>query len=120
MSSIQNKQYNFTMDYSPHDFFYSTHRNQLPNDNMCKVLEEDFKLNAIDCDDNQNLEKCYKHELCKNNKLVNEMYNQRNQHVTSSEGYDDLQRKRKFAILKTINLTAGIVSTLVFIYYYNK
>jgi len=120
MSNIQNKQYNFTVDYNPHDFFYSTHRNDLPSDINCEVLQEDFKLNAFDCDDNQNLDKCYKRELCKNNDLVTEMYNQRNQHITSAEGYDDLQRKRKFAILKTMNLSAGIVGTLVFIYYYNK
>ena len=53
MSSIQNKQHNFTVEYTPQDFFYSTHRGDLPDDNNCKVLEAEFKSNANDCDNNQ-------------------------------------------------------------------
>ena len=65
-------------------------------------------------------EDCYKYELCHNKHLVNKMYEQRNQHLTSEEMYDDMYKKYQFAILKTVNLTAGIVGSLVFIYYYNK
>jgi hypothetical protein len=48
------------------------------------------------------------------------MYEQRNQHLTSEESYNDLYKKYQFGILKCINLTAGIIGSLVFIYYYKK
>jgi hypothetical protein len=120
MSNISNKQYNFELNYTPYDFFYSTKRKDLPNENQCKVLEEEHKLNAFKCDDDSNLDKCYKYELCNNNNLVKTMYDKRNNHLTSGESYEDLHTKYNFAILKTLNLSAGIIGTLVFIYHYNK
>ena len=36
------------------------------------------------------------------------------------ESYEDLQTKYNFAILKTLNLSVGIIGTLVFLYHYNK
>ncbi len=120
MSNISNKQYNFELSYTPYDFFYSTNKKDLPSENKCTVLKEETRLNAFECDDDTNIEKCYHSELCKNNDLVNSMYEKRNSHVTSAESYNNLQLKYNFAILKTINLSAGIIGTLVFIYHYNK
>ena len=83
-------------------------------------MEEEQKINAFKCDDDSNLDKCYKYELCKNNNLVTTMYDRRNNHLTSGESYEDLQTKYNFAVLKTLNLSVGIIGTLVFIYHYNK
>jgi hypothetical protein len=120
MSNISNKQYNFELSYTPYDFYYSTNRKDLPSNDKCSVLEEENKINAFKCDDDSNIEKCYQYELCKNENLVNTMYDRRNNHITSDEGYNDMQTKYNFAILKSINLSVGIIGTLVFIYHYNK
>lgn len=120
MSNISNKQYNFELSYTPYDFYYSTNRKDLPSNNKCEVLIEEKKLNAFNCDDDATIEKCYQHELCKNNNLVNTMYDRRNNHITTSESYDNIHLKYNFAVLKTINLSVGIISALVFIYHYNK
>ena len=120
MSNISNKQYNFELNYTPYDFYYSTNSADLPSDNKCIVLKEENKLNAFKCDDDSNVEKCYQYELCSNNNLVNTMYDRRNNHITTNESYQNLYTKYNFALLKTFNLSAGIIGTLVFIYQYNK
>lgn len=120
MSNISNKQYNFELNYTPYDFYYSTNRKDLPNENQCKVLEEEKKIKSFKCNDDATIDKCYKYELCKNKNLVNTMYDRRNNHITSGESYDNLHLKYNFAILKSINLSVGIIGTLVFIYHYNK
>mgnify|MGYP001185416535 CR=1 FL=1 len=118
--SISNRQYNFELNYTPYDFFYSTNRGDLPNETMCGVLEHQIKEGSINCENNDNMLNCYQHELCKNKDLVNKMYKQRNDHATSNKSYDNLLMKYNYGILKTINLSVGIVGSLVFIYYYNK
>ena len=50
MSVQENKQYNFEMNYTPYDFFYSTNRDDLPKDAVCKVLEEEDKQKMLNCD----------------------------------------------------------------------
>lgn len=120
MSNISNKQYNFELNYTPYDFYYSTNKQDLPTSNQCKVLAEENRLETLNCSDDSTIDKCYKHELCKNNNLVNTMYERRNNHITSGESYDNIHLKYNFAVLKTINLSVGIVGTLVFLYHYNK
>ena len=120
MSNIQNKQYNFELNYTPYDFYYSTNRNDVPKEAICTVLEEENKLDMLHCDGNKPMQKCYQYELCKNKDLVEKMYKHRNDHETSDKSYENLHAKYKYGILKTINLSVGIVGTLVFIYYYNK
>lgn len=116
MSNISNKQYNFELNYTPYNFYYSTNQSDLPSDNLCKVLKEEKN----DCTDNENVEKCYQNELCNNKDLVNTMYNRRNNHITANKSYQNLHTKYNYALLKTLNLSVGIIGTLVFIYHYNK
>ena len=120
MAAQENKQYNFELSYTPYDFYYSTNREDLPSENVCLVLEEEKKNNDFVCGINSTSQKCYQYELCQNKHLVNKMYEQRNQHLTSEESYNDLYKKYQFGILKSINLSVGIIGSLVFIYYYNK
>ena len=120
MSNFSNKQYNFELNYTPYNFYYSTNQQDLPSDNLCKVLKEENKLKQFDCDDDVNVKKCYQNELCINKDLVNTMYNKRNSHITSDESYKNLHTKYNFALLKSLNLSVGIIGTLVFIYRYNK
>ena len=120
MSNISNSQYNFELNYTPYDFYYSTNGGDMPSDNKCIVLEEEEKIGNFQCENDATLDKCYHYELCKNKDLVNKMYAQRSNHITSSESYNNLYKKYNFGILKTINLSVGIIGTLVFIYHYNK
>ena len=120
MSVQENKQYNFEMNYTPYDFFYSTNRDDLPKDAVCKVLEEEDKQKMLNCDGRNAMQRCYKYELCKNKDLVEKMYKRRNDHETSEESYRNLHAKYNYGILKSINLSVGIIGSLVFIYYYNK
>tara|TARA_A100001015_G_C15014658_1_gene724896 strand:- start:1819 stop:2181 length:363 start_codon:yes stop_codon:yes gene_type:complete len=120
MAAQENKQYNFELSYTPYDFYYSTNREDLPKEQICAYLEKEKQDGNLFCGRDSTAEDCYKYELCHNKHLVNKMYEQRNEHLTSEERYDDMYKKYQFAILKTINLTAGIVGSLVFIYYYNK
>ena len=46
MSNISNKQYNFELNYTPYDFYYSTNKQDLPTSNQCKVLAEEKIENA--------------------------------------------------------------------------
>jgi hypothetical protein len=120
MSNISNKQYNFELNYTPYNFYYSTNQADLPSDIKCTALTEENNLKAFKCEDDSNLDNCYKYELCNNKDLVNSMYNRRNSHITSDESYQNLHTKYNYALLKTLNLSAGIIGTLVFIYHYNK
>ena len=48
------------------------------------------------------------------------MYERRFNHQTSEASYENLHLKYKYGLLKTVNLSVGIVGALVFIYYNNK
>lgn len=118
---MSSQSYQFDLQYSPYDFYSSTQSEDVPDENKCKVLEEELKLGNFECkEDHIHGEKCYQHALCKNRDLVKKLYNQRNGHLTSNEKYRNLHIKYNYALLKTFNLTVGIAGTLVFIYYYNK
>jgi hypothetical protein len=114
------KHYNYELSYNPYNFYYSTNRQDLPNEQACDELKEENENELLDCDSNVFAEKCYKHELCKNKHLANEMYERRFNHETSNASYDNLHLKYKYGLLKTVNLSVGIVGALVFIYYNNK
>ena len=118
--SISRKDHTYELSYDPYNFYYSTNRQDLPNEEKCNELTEQYNDKTLNCDKDGKVEQCYQYELCKNKHLVNKMYEQRNQHLTSEESYNDLYKKYQFGILKCINLTAGIIGSLVFIYYYKK
>jgi len=121
MSNIPNKQYNFEIGYTPFNFFYSTNRSDFPKGlGGCSILEEEKRLEQFNCEDDSSMQKCYQLELCKNKDLVKEMYDKRDYNSTSVQGYEDLQIKYKYGILKTINLTAGIIGSILFIRYMSK
>jgi len=111
-------QYSFELSYNPYNFYYSTNREDLPNEETCKNLEE--QKDTLGCDSIENSRKCYEYELCHNKELAGELYERRLNHITSNAAYDNLHLKYQYALLKTVNLSAGIIASLVFIYYYNK
>jgi hypothetical protein len=116
MSQYSNSQYNFELEFNPYNFYSATNKQDLPKEMVCKVLAEES--NELNCSDDANLQKCYNHELCKNKDLVNNMYLRRNDHYAAEESYANMLTKYNFSVLKSVNLAAGIVGSLVFIYYH--
>ena len=114
------KQYSYELSYNPYNFYYSTNRQDLPGDEKCNELKEENESKLLDCDSGASADKCYQYELCKNKDLANEMYERRFNHQTSEASYENLHLKYKYGLLKTVNLSVGIVGALVFIYYNNK
>ena len=113
-----NNQYNFNLDFNPNDFFSSTERKNLPRGDMgCEILHTEIE-NGLNCLEDSNLDKCYQSELCKNKDLVKNMYNRRNSHLTADESYMNRVNIYNFSIFKSMNLSAGIIASLVFIYYH--
>lgn len=116
MNSVSNSQYNFELEFNPSNFYSSTNRKDVPNEMKCKVLAEE--ASNLDCSNPANAQKCYEQELCKNQNLVKSMYTRRNDHYAADESYTNMVTKYNFSVLKSINLTAGIVGSLIFIYYH--
>jgi len=117
MNSIGNNQYNFELDYNLNNFYSATNQNDLPKGWGCSILADSAKA-GLDCTNDANLDKCYQHMLCINRDLVKNLYDKRNSHSTADEGYMNMVNKYNFAVLKTINLSVGIIASLVFIYYH--
>ena len=119
--SISQKEHTYELSYDPYNFYYSTNRQDLPDEETCENLIKDFNEETLKCGDNDGkVQQCYQYELCKNKVLANEMYEKRNNHITTEASYKHLHLKYKYAILKSINLSVGIVGSIIFIYYYNK
>lgn len=114
------KQYSYDLTYNPYNFYYSTNRQDLPSQVVCEELKEEKENETLDCDSDIFAEKCYQYELCENKHLANEMYERRFNHETTSASYNNLHLKYRYGLLKTFNLSVGIVGALVFIYYNNK
>jgi hypothetical protein len=127
MSSVP-PEHIFTMQYFPTDFFYSTNGKDLPQGfEGCTILKEENDGNIICKEVNTNSEmnsveiyKCYQAELCKNQSLVNNLYNIRDQHSTSNQRYGNVKNKYTFEVVKTVNLLIGIVVGILFIRMNNK
>jgi len=112
-----NNQYNFNLDFNPNNFFSSTDRNNLPDGHMgCEILEAEAE--ELNCLDDSNLDRCYQLELCKNKDLVQKMYDKRNDHLTADESYMNMVNIYNFSIFKSVNLSVGIIASMVFIYYH--
>jgi hypothetical protein len=110
-----NNQYNFNLDFNPNNFLSSTDRDNLPNGFMgCERLHAE----ELNCLDDSNLDRCYQLELCKNKDLVKNMYDKRNDHFTADESYMNMVNIYNFSIFKTMNLSVGIIASMVFIYYH--
>lgn len=118
--SISRKDHTYELSYDPYNFYYSTNRQDLPNEEKCNELTEQYNDKTLNCDKDGKLEQCYQYELCKNKVLANEMFERRNNHITSDASYDQLHLKYQYAVLKTINLSVGVIGSIIFIYYYNK
>jgi len=115
-----------TMQYYPTDFFYSTNAQDMPQGfEGCTILKEEndnnTMCNAKAFDSNTlspgEIYKCYQSELCKNKKLVDYLYQIRNNHSISQEKYDNISQKNNFEIIKLVNLLVGITITSLFIHY---
>lgn len=115
------KTYEYELSYNPYNFYFSTNRQDLPSEEICNNLKKEKEDEILKCDDNSvDADKCYQSELCKNKDLAGELYERRFSHNTSEASYNNLHLKYKYGILKTVNLTAGIIGGLIFIYYNNK
>lgn len=112
--------YSYELSYNPYNFYFSTNRQDLPSEEQCEQLMEEKEDETLICDGDENIEKCYHYELCRNKALVEELNERKFNHVTSEASYDNLSLKYNYALLKTFNLSAGIIGSIVFIYYYNK
>ena len=121
--SIIPQEHLFTMQYYPTDFFYSTNANDMPNGfEGCTILSEETENIVCNKSKNSgatissdNMSKCYQKELCKNQTVVNKLYQLRNSHYKSQEQYENLKQKYNFEIVKTVNLLIGIVFAVIFI-----
>ena len=118
--SISRKDYTYELSYDPYNFYYSTNRQDLPDEQKCSELIKQHEDGNLKCDKDGKVEECYQYELCKNKNLANEMFEKRNNHLTSNASYEELHLKYNYAVLKTINLSVGIIGSIIFIYYYNK
>jgi hypothetical protein len=115
----------FTMQYYPTDFFYSTNSQDMPQGfEGCTILGEENKniiCNKITTDSatvsSTDVTKCYQSALCENQRLVNKLYQIRNDHYMSQEQYDNIKHKYDFEVVKTVNLIIGIAAAAMFIHF---
>lgn len=115
----------FTMQYYPTDFFYSTNAQDMPQGfEGCTILGEESNNTICSAITSSNtnmssgeIYKCYQNGLCKNQSLVNKLYQLRNNHYMSQELYDNTKQKYNFEVIKTLNLIVGIAFAIMFIHY---
>jgi len=106
-----------SLEYTPSDYYYLTNSADLPSTNKCTDL---LTTDAPSCEgatDPLILQKCYKSELCRNQALVEQMYEKRGKHSKADAKLLDFKSKYQFEIVTSINLGIGIIGTLVYIYY---
>ena len=114
----------FTMKYYPSDFFYATNNLDYPKGyEACEILNEEVeKSDCLKIPKDKSISsgkiyKCYQQELCLNKKLVDQLYNIRNNHFTSEEKYNNIDAKYFYEKIKSVNLVIGIILGIVFIRY---
>lgn len=113
------QQYNFALEYTPSDFFYLTNATDVPEQFVCQDLYANPPVCAGATDPTV-LTQCYQAELCKNQILVNKMYEKRNKHSEMETKLLDFKSKYKFEIITSINLGIGIIGAIAYIYYNNS
>lgn len=114
MSNAIPERYNFTLNYTPSDFFYLTNAADMPSSANCAMLNY---APPTDCSGSSISEACYQYQLCLNQSLVNEMYQKRDKHAAAQAKLLDFQSKYKFEVLTMVNLLVGIAAASVFIHY---
>jgi len=112
----------FTMQYYPTDFFYSTNAQDMPQGfEGCTILgemDQNIICSKVSSDTpSGDVAKCYQGALCENQRLVNKLYQIRNDHYKSQEQYNNIQQKYNFEVVKTVNLIIGIAAAAMFIHY---
>lgn len=105
--------------------FYSTNAQDMPQGfEGCTILSEESNNTICNTIASSNasmssgeIYKCYQNGLCKNQSLVNKLYQLRNNHYMSQELYDNTKQKYNFEVIKTLNLIVGIAFAIMFIHY---
>lgn len=118
-----------TIGYHTNDFFYTIVGNKMPSDASCNNPETGFLfipdsscvlIDASGVSGNtwmDNSYNCYKKELCKNKNLALKINDIENNHLGSQQNYMNSKKMYNNEILKTFNLTFGILLLFMTIYY---
>lgn len=114
MSNTIPERYNFTLNYTPSDFFYLSNASDMPSPAQCQMLNYAPPTN---CSGESITNACYQHQMCINKTLVDEMYQKRDRHAAAQAKLLDFQSKYKYEILTMVNLLVGIAAASVFIHY---
>lgn len=116
-----------SIGYNPGDFFYTLVGNHMPSDSSCNELLQipDVSChfidpNSISNDDTlwrDNSFNCYKKELCINKQQSAKINEVENNHLGSQQNYKNSKKMYNNEILKTFNLSFGILIIFTTIYY---
>ena len=117
-SNIIPQQQNFTLEYTPSDFFYLTNAADMPPGLFgCSNLAQTVKGCSAQGMTSLNANSCYQNALCQNQTLVNELYAKRDKHSQAQAKLLDIYRQYQFQVLTTFNLGVGLAITASYIYY---
>lgn len=123
MTSIS-QQYNIPLTFNPPDFFYLTPGSGYdPNQCIAFSMDSSASLAAslAKCAFSQCAEseykQCYQQELCRNKELLDTIYLKRDKHLGAEQKLGDFERQYTFSYITTINLSLGVIGSLIFIYY---
>jgi hypothetical protein len=111
----------YLIGYSPNDFFYinAQNNNIMPTDGSCTDLNInspswDASCNGTNFQDNSS--NCVKKALCQNKSLVSTLNTYQSTNNGAEGKYLDSNSVFNTTILNTINLSAGILVLIYFIY----
>ena len=105
------------LEYTPADYFYLTNSSDTPSSDQCTGLLTTDAPSCAGATDPLILKQCYQAELCRNQALVEQMFEKRGKHSKADTKLLDFKSKYQFEIVTSINLGIGIIGTLVYIYY---
>ena len=111
----------YTIGYSPNDFFYVNVQN-VPADDTCAMLLNDSSTLDMKCNNQSfqdNSTNCINYALCKNKSLANTLQKYQGTSNGASEKYSDSTTMFNSTLLNTANLTIGII-VLVYLVYKNR
>jgi hypothetical protein len=118
-----------TIGYNPDDFFYSLVGNKMPSDSSCNDPDHGYLnikdsscvfIDPIDTTEQiwtDNSLNCYRRELCRNKIAALKINDVENNHLGSQQNFKNSKKMYNNEILKTFNLSLGILVVFVTIYY---
>jgi hypothetical protein len=100
-----------SLEFTPSDFFYLNAKDSMPSDYRCG----EYRKYPPNCE--EDIQSCYKSELCKNKELVDKVYLLQNKHGGSDGKLVDIQTKYIERMVQSFNLGMASIGIIVYIYY---